>query len=103
MRRRHIPLESPEGETKLKVEAKSMNHFLTHYPYNQFYEGCVLGKMAHAQRRRVHPADQNKYNKFGDTVTCDHIRVEKLTKVPKMGPRSPPQSQILVAGKAQSG
>ena len=66
-------LPEPVSESKLRKEAKSFNHLLTHLPYNKYCPACVQGKMTGAQHRRVHANVKTKYKKFGYTITCDHV------------------------------
>ena len=67
-----IPLED-DGKRNLKAEAVSLEHMMTHTPYNVHCPSCVRAKMLRRPARRVvhDPAAMPK--KFGDLVNADHI------------------------------
>ena len=67
-----VPLVD-DGKRDLKTEAMSLEHVMTHTPYNVHCPSCVRAKMLRRPARRVvhDPAAMPK--KFGDLVNADHI------------------------------
>ena len=64
--------EPGANEARLRREAKSYRHLLTHQPYNPFCEGCKLCKLQkkHARRRDASKAEPRP-DRFGLMTTGD--------------------------------
>ena len=66
---------TPRGMARLKIEASSLRHQMTHLPKNKFCKHCRRAKMKRAQRR----ARKNKANpspkptEFGQQITADTL------------------------------
>ena len=67
----------PDSETKeqrLKREAQSPEHCLTHLPKNPYCWVCSMTKMTAKQARRLGPNEGDiRTEKFGDHVCADHV------------------------------
>ena len=63
----------PKLPRDLKAEAMSLEHALTHMPYNKYCQSCVRAKMSRrpAKRQIRNPDDMPKA--FGDLVNADHV------------------------------
>ena len=62
----------PEGErVRLKKEAESKEHKLTHLPKNHYCDACLRGKMKEKYSRRG--AFHREMKKWGDLLTFDHL------------------------------
>ena len=57
--------------TKLREQAASIKHLLTHKPFNRYCDACVQGKLKMRPHRRG--AYRRKPKKWGDIVTGDHL------------------------------
>ena len=66
---------TPRGKERMKLEAKSLRHQMTHLRKNQFCKHCRLAKMKAPHRRaRKNRADPSPLpTKFGEAITCDTI------------------------------
>ena len=62
-----------DGKRDLKAEAVSLEHMMTHTPYNVHCPSCVRAKMLRRLARRVVHDPAAMPNKFGDLVNADHI------------------------------
>ncbi len=61
---------------KLKLEAKSLAHLLTHFPKSPFCRACQIAKMYRKQARRIPIFAHTKQpKKFGELITGDNIVV----------------------------
>ena len=67
-----VPLVD-DGKRDLKTEAVSLEHVMTHTPYNVHCPSCVRAKMLRRPARRVVHDPAAMPNKFGDLVNADHI------------------------------
>ena len=65
------PALSPGQRRKLREEALSVKHALTHLPKNPYCGACQQGKMR--QYRAQTGAYQRITTRFGQIVTCDHM------------------------------
>ena len=68
------PLEEPKDEVgiaRMKTEAQSLQHQLTHKPNNPFCDACKRGKMTDV--RRFKNNSKRGYKEWGQLVTCDHV------------------------------
>ncbi|MEC8429315.1 MAG: hypothetical protein VXZ35_12845, partial [Pseudomonadota bacterium] len=57
---------------RLKAEAKSWKHQLTHLPKNPYCWSCVLGKLTKKRARKKGDLEDGAVE-FGEKVTCDDI------------------------------
>ena len=67
-----IPLEN-DGKRDLRAEAASLEHLMTHTPFNGHCPSCVRAKMVRKPARRVNRDPASTPKKFGDLVNADHI------------------------------
>jgi hypothetical protein len=56
---------------RLKEEAQSYEHQLSHLPKNPYCESCIMGKMKENYSRRR--TFKRELTKWGETITCDHV------------------------------
>jgi hypothetical protein len=56
---------------KLRAEALSLDHKLSHLPKNPFCEACTMGKMKEKYSRRS--AFKRELTEWGEIITCDHV------------------------------
>ena len=73
-----VPLEAAEvqsKEAKLRREAGSLDHLMTHLPKNPFCPSCKGAKMQAAPRRRgaTSREDEDAPAELVDVVTADHL------------------------------
>ena len=67
-----LPVPPPEGERiRLKREAESREHKLTHIPKNHYCDACLRGKMKEKYSRGG--AFHREMKKWGDLLTLDHL------------------------------
>ena len=69
---------------RLKVEAESLEHLMTHEPMNPFCLDCMRAKMQLAQSRKASSRGASlgpRPEKFGDQVTCDHLLAQDVDDV----------------------
>ena len=66
---------SPEEVNRLKKEAVSTRHLLTHLPKNPFCDACRRAKAKRPQRRQKgnRPAELPPPDHFGEQCTADHV------------------------------
>ena len=64
-------------EEKLKKEALTTRHLLTHFPKNKFCEACqrakVQAKPARSHKKREPSDEHPAAEAFGDEITADHL------------------------------
>ena len=66
--------EKPESKNeKLKREACSLSHLMTHMPQNPFCETCRAAKLRKAQARKIKLEDRRIAKTFGERVHADHV------------------------------
>ena len=67
-------------EAKLRFEAKSPAHLLTHLPMNNYCDICQSGKLRQkpARRRRKDAELQGRPDEWGHTLLADHISTGDL-------------------------
>ena len=66
-----------KAEAKLREEAGSLQHMLTHLPKNPYCKACMQAKAQPPQQREEANKGQNHWKRdpaiyFGDEVICDH-------------------------------
>ena len=66
------PLDD-DGKRDLKMEAVSLEHAMTHAPFNVHCPSCVRAKMLRRPARRVVHDPAATPKKFGDLVNADHV------------------------------
>ena len=66
------PLEN-DGRRDLKAEAVSLEHLITHTPFNGRCSSCLRAKMLRKPARRIEHDPALAPKKFGDLVNADHI------------------------------
>ena len=70
--------EEPESKVdRLRKEAKSINHMLTHHPKNPFCTICRYSKAQAQPARRIRLEHKRAFRKFGECVTADHAVLGK--------------------------
>ena len=67
-----LPLGN-DGRRDLKAEAISLEHMMTHTPFNGHCPSCVRAKMVRKPARRIDQDPALAPKKFGDLVNADHI------------------------------
>ena len=92
--------EEPEGEVKdaaeaidpskvrrnLKEEAISLQHLMTHMPKNPWCSTCMRGKMQRKMhRRKTKVVSKEKFTKWGQCLTADHIITRNKRSLSFMG------------------
>ena len=67
-------------EAKLRLEAKSPAHLLTHLPMNNYCDICQAGKLRQkpARRRRKDAELEGRPDEWGHTLLADHISTGDL-------------------------
>ena len=66
--------EKPESKNeKLKRDAVSLSHMMTHMPQNPFCETCRAAKLRKAQARKIKLEDRRIAKTFGERVHADHV------------------------------
>ena len=79
--------EECDGRRNMKLEAMSMEHIMTHTPYNVHCPSCVRAKMSRKPARRVAHDPAAMPKKFGDLVNADHIIAHSEEAMGLMGER----------------
>ena len=71
---------SATREAKLRLEAKSPAHLLTHLPMNSYCDICQAGKLRQkpARRRRNDAELQGRPDEWGHTLLADHVSTGDL-------------------------
>ena len=64
---------TPERETRLRKEAVSLKHLLTHLPKNPYCQACLRAKLNKAPARRVRGEGAERPASFSAAVTSDHL------------------------------
>ena len=82
---------APSREDKLREEAKSLRHQMTHIPKNPYCSACVRAKVVQKQARRKRRNENRKARrgeeedppptKFGDLITADGVVLNSLKDV----------------------
>ena len=67
-----LPLEN-DGRRDLKAEAASLEHMMTHTPFNGHCPSCVRAKMVRKPARKINHDPASAPKKFGDLVNAGHI------------------------------
>ena len=60
-------------DDRLKKEATSIQHLLTHMPQNPFCATCRISKLRKASARKIQIADRHIAKTFGERVHADHV------------------------------
>ena len=62
-----------DGRRDLRAEAVSVEHLLTHTPFNPHCPSCLRAKMSRKPARRLQHDPATALKKFGDLVNANHI------------------------------
>ena len=67
---------SPERAAAARLDALSVEHFMTHFPKNPLCDICNLARL-YSKRIRAHriadpEEDIEEPEKFGEQIACDH-------------------------------
>ena len=62
-----------DGRRDLKAEAVSLEHLMTHTPFNGRCPSCLRAKMLRKPARRIEHDPAVAPKKVGDLVNADHI------------------------------
>ncbi len=66
-----VPQLRRSAAQRLKKEAESYEHQLSHLPKNPYCIACIMGKMKEKYSRRK--TFKRELTEWGETITCDHV------------------------------
>ncbi len=69
-----LPPNPPARESaqdRLRKEANSLEHKLSHLPKNPYCQSCTMGKMKEMYSKRG--AFKRELTQWGEVITCDHV------------------------------
>ena len=72
--------DAPTREARLRLEAKSPEHLLTHLPMNSYCDICQASKLRQkpARRRRGDAEINRRPDYWGDTLLADHVSTSEM-------------------------